>query len=193
MSVSPSSVAIPLLSDKKPSEIEAWVPQMARKTTMQRDLLALMARARKDLGLGHCAHNGQRKMAPRDSLSYVGGLGRSFIPPIPVPVSQLLRSMNSVGCSSGKSMQNSDSISIILGGHPHTPVPPKPHTLSQSTGAQIVSSARDGRGVVDDRNGYITEAGKRKEKEKEKRKSGRHECWLPSVLAGRIGHQSSLI
>lgn len=121
------------------------------------------------------------------------GAGGSSIPPIPVPVSQLSHSMNSVGSTSGKSMRDSDSISISPGGHPRPPVPPKPRTLSQSTGAQIVSSARGGRGVVDDRDGYMTEAGERKEKEKEKRKSSRHERWLPSMLADRIGRpQTSL-
>lgn len=54
-------------------------------------------------------------------------------------------------------------LSVSPGGHPRPPVPPKPRTLSQSQGAQMMSSLNShspprggsGRGVVDDRDGNV--------------------------------------
>ena len=70
------------------------------------------------------------------------------------------------------------------------PVPPKPRTLSQSQGPGQThpSPPRQGRGVVDDRDGYATE----KEKEMAKKMGGgggeekkrQHQRWLPTALLG---------
>ncbi|OCB86990.1 hypothetical protein A7U60_g5962 [Sanghuangporus baumii] len=65
-----------------------------------------------------------------------------------------------------------------LSGLSRPPVPPKPRTLSQSPS--------QGRGVVDDRDGYSTEKESSKRGEKEKKERKMHERWLPSALMDRM-------
>ena len=85
------------------------------------------------------------------------------------------------------------------------PVPPKPRTLSQTSPPRHSlssfpshhpshNSSAEKRGVVDDRDGYLTSSGNEGKKlsggmsgvsgGEEKKKRGMHERWLPSALLG---------